>query len=83
MSGWAGGIANREWKRDRRGPDSGRLNACADVARILAAWREQHGWQPGSAWDPHAGMYVVPSWLAVSGGAAPAADGTTTTREGR
>lgn len=61
MTGWAGGIANREWKRDRRGPDSGRLGAVDDVRKILAKWRAEHGWQPGMTWDPREGTYKHPA----------------------
>jgi hypothetical protein len=31
MTGWTGGIANRDWQRDRRGPDSGRIALVEDV----------------------------------------------------
>ena len=60
MSGWAGGSANRTWQRDRRGPDSGRLDAITDVRRVLTQWREQHGWEPGMTWNPYTGAYEWP-----------------------
>lgn len=60
MSGWAGGIANRTWQRDRRGPDSGRIEAINDVRRILATFRSEHGWERGMVWDPRRGQYVRP-----------------------
>jgi hypothetical protein len=58
MSGWTGGIANRDWQRDRRGPDNGRIGLAEDVRRILADWRADHGWEPGSVWDARLGRYV-------------------------
>ena len=60
MSGWTGGIANRDWQRDRRGPDSGRIALVEDVRRILADWRADHGWEPGLVWDARLGWYVRP-----------------------
>ena len=57
MSGWAGGIANREWRRDRRSSDDGRLGALEDVRTILERFRSEHGWEPGMAWDPYLGEY--------------------------
>lgn len=52
MSGWSGGVANRTWQRDARGPDSGRIGLVDEVCEILAAFRAAHGWQPGMVWDP-------------------------------
>ena len=60
MSGWAGGAANREWQRDRRSPDNGRISLVDDMRRILADWRASHDWQPGSVWDARLGRYVQP-----------------------
>ena len=34
------------------------MTALDDIRRILADWREQHGWQPGMVWDPYAGTYA-------------------------
>jgi len=63
MTGWAGGIANRTWQRDRREPDSGRINLAEDVHRILVKWRAEHGWEPGFIWDPRIGTYRAPHEL--------------------
>jgi len=57
MTGWSGGMANRSWQRDSRGPDSGRISLVDDVRRILAEFRAAHGWEPGFIWDPHLGTY--------------------------
>ena len=37
------------------------MSATSDVARILAAFRAQHGWQPGYVWEPRAGVYQAGS----------------------
>jgi hypothetical protein len=57
MTGWTGGVANRDWQRDRRTTDDGRIRLAADVATILAGWRESHNWQPGFSWDPRTATY--------------------------
>jgi hypothetical protein len=31
-----------------------------DVRRILADWRADHGWEPGTVWDARLGWYVKP-----------------------
>lgn len=33
------------------------MTATSDIARILAAFRAQHGWQAGYVWDPRGGVY--------------------------
>jgi hypothetical protein len=58
MTGWTGGTANRNWQRDRRGPDNGRIALAGDVRAILEDWRAAHGWEPGFIWDPRQGRYV-------------------------
>jgi hypothetical protein len=60
MTGWTGGIANRNWQLDRRSPGNGRFALAQDVRAILAAWRADHGWEPGHIWDPRRGWYVKP-----------------------
>lgn len=58
--GWSGGIANRTWQRDARGAESGRIGVVEDVRAVLAAWRAEHGWEPGMVWDATIGWYRWP-----------------------
>jgi hypothetical protein len=60
MTGWSGGVANRTWKRDARGSDDGRLGLAADIAAILRKFRDEHGYEPGMAWNPFTGRYEWP-----------------------
>lgn len=61
MSGWSGGSANRSWRRDARGADSGRIGLIDDIRQILAKWRTKHNWHPGAEWDPSTGTYMAPT----------------------
>jgi hypothetical protein len=46
----------------------GRLGLTQDVCRILAAFRADHGWQPGYVWNPYVGTYVSVDLGRKSGG---------------
>jgi hypothetical protein len=44
------------------------MSAADDVRRVLAAWRDKHGWQPGMVWNPYTGRY---EHVPAQGGATP------------
>ena len=54
MSGeWSGGSANYTWHRGRQRDGS----ETEGVRRVLAEFRERHGWEPGMTWNPYTGAY--------------------------
>ena len=36
------------------------MTVLVDVGKILARFREDHGYRPGQVWDPYQGAYVWP-----------------------
>jgi hypothetical protein len=53
---WSGGSVNRRWHRGRQRDGT----EGDEIRRILAEFRQQHGWEPGMEWNAYLGMYEYP-----------------------